>query len=327
MFCLNLQQIGGIETSTLELLRCLALRQTHQYYLLLRNGREEKLQSLGISIEQVTVIHCDEVEDAASQIRNINPDVIQLYKSLFFFEAIESSKLNPLKVLVYHSNQRGENFFLTQEVDRVVCVSKSVQMFLSREGIQHTSTIPNGVAYRSIPKKKGERIIFTHLGRRDIEEKKIDDLLTFWRRRKHFRNACLHIFGCDRNQEEGDIVYRQFAPRELVLSESDYVLSFSRSEGFGMAIAEALISNVPVICRPCGGVTDYLQDNKDVFFFDDEDSFNELLSKLENGELDGVAVAKAGGQKILELFNLEKAAACYESLYMELYESRLTSLT
>jgi glycosyltransferase involved in cell wall biosynthesis len=327
LFCLNLQEIGGIETSTLELLKCLALRQKNQYFLIVRNYQKEKLEKLGITLDHVAIFECSEVTEAASIISDISPDIIQLYKSLFFFEALEVADIHLKKILVYHANQKGKNFFLTDEVDRVVCVSKSVHSFLTEKGVKNLITIPNGVSDLKMTKKRGVKIIFSHLGRLDIQEKKIDELLKFWRNRKHFINAQLHIFGGDGQLELGDVVERKFTNREVALSETDYLLSFSRSEGFGMAIAEALMVNIPVICRHCGGVTEDLIDNVDVFYFDDEESFNDVLFKLESGELNAVAVAESGRQKIQELYNINKATLNYESLYLELYESHLATVT
>jgi glycosyltransferase involved in cell wall biosynthesis len=280
----------------------------------------EMLKVLSIDVSKLKIISINSVEEGVQRIVEINPDVIQVYKSLFFFQVIELSSLTSKKLLIFHSNLPGDNFFLVKEADHVVCVSKSVERLIGATiPAKIMTVIENGIEIFEVKKNQYQSIPrFVHVGRNDEAEKNLSELITFWKNRSSFLNGELHLFGFESEKNEGDIFYHAYDDKKNILSSASFLLSSSQNEGFGMSIAEALMAKVPVIARPCGGITDYLRKDVEIFFYSNFPEFDLLLKKIEQGFFDLKSVSNNGYRKVVDSFSINKMASKYLKLYLDI---------
>ena len=66
-----------------------------------------------------------------------------------------------------------------------------------------------------------------------------------------------------------------------VLKNSRGTIQLAKHEDFGMAITESLACGKMVFCLKSGGLTEYLDDQKNCFFIDNKNIINDLYDKIE----------------------------------------------
>jgi len=105
------------------------------------------------------------------------------------------------------------------------------------------------------------------------------------------------------------------------LAKIDIFILPSLWEGFGIAILEAGSAGLPVIASNVDGIKEIIEDNKDGLLIKPADSA-ELAKKIEYlfGHREfGAELAASLRTKIKNNFTIEKIAAEYEKLYLNLY--------
>ena len=99
----------------------------------------------------------------------------------------------------------------------------------------------------------------------------------------------------------------------------------SRSEPFGIVVAEALACGCAVIASRIGGIPEIVVDGESGILVepDDQDALARAVSRvLDDGALRR-ALAEAGRARALRCFGADSMGAGYERLYTELFDSQL----
>lgn len=102
-----------------------------------------------------------------------------------------------------------------------------------------------------------------------------------------------------------------------VLRSVDVLVSASLSESFGMAVAEGLAAEKPVVATAVGGVKEIIDQNETGILVQPRDSTsiaNAVLLLLNNPEL-AVSLAARGKEKVRNLFSADRCAAEHEKIY------------
>jgi glycosyltransferase involved in cell wall biosynthesis len=104
-----------------------------------------------------------------------------------------------------------------------------------------------------------------------------------------------------------------------VLASLDVLVSASRSEAFGIVLAEAMASGLPVVATATEGAREIVEEGRTglVVPVDDVDSLAAALSDLLGDEPRRRALGERGRQTAAERFSLERMVADTERVYGE----------
>ena len=217
--------------------------------------------------------------------------------------------------------------------DVAVCLTHSMECFYKSKGISRITTIYNGVeqpildannsflthhcknsdyVYLSTvsslnPRKgveqilkllaKDERYIFTGVGGSPSDIERLQNIAI----QLNIQNRCTFIGNCNN-------------PWEYIIN-SDVFIFPSRSEGFGLVLAEAALLEIPIVCTNIPTFREMFTDDEVSFFkMDDiDDLHNKVMQLDELKRKNAKARIKAG-----ETFNVIKMCEEYYRLYNSL---------
>jgi glycosyltransferase involved in cell wall biosynthesis len=91
----------------------------------------------------------------------------------------------------------------------------------------------------------------------------------------------------------------------------------SRSEGFGLVLAEAAAAGVPILLRSCGGVSDLFTHAVDAMFFESVDDLYENLRRLDPLSA-RVGIARAARKLTEDHLDRERMLSEYQKLFSAL---------
>ncbi|HEY9600506.1 MAG TPA: glycosyltransferase family 4 protein [Allocoleopsis sp.] len=103
---------------------------------------------------------------------------------------------------------------------------------------------------------------------------------------------------------------------------ADILINPSLSEAFGMALTEAMATEVPVIAARVGGMTDIVEEGKTGLLFEagNAPALAKAIAQLLADESLRISMGKAGRQRVLELFDWEPVVEHLLGLYQKLCE-------
>jgi glycosyltransferase involved in cell wall biosynthesis len=103
---------------------------------------------------------------------------------------------------------------------------------------------------------------------------------------------------------------------------ADILINPSLSEAFGMALTEAMATDVPTIAARVGGMTDVVEDGKTGLLFEagNARALANAIEQLLADESLRRSMGKAGRQRVLELFDWEPVVECLLGQYQKLCE-------
>ena len=195
---------------------------------------------------------------------------------------------------------------LYNEVDHVMCVSNYLYRNLLTSGFhpKKISVIGNLVNDKyvstDIQCDKNGRVLFVA---NHYHDKGLDILLQVVERLKAVDNIVVDVIGLDNSSlyNPSTTMWDEIARRGIedkicllgtmshddllqIYSKYSLLLSTSRSETFGLAVAESLMYGTPVVCTDSGGVRDFVNERNGIIVgINDVDALvNAILSVLNN---------------------------------------------
>ena len=124
---------------------------------------------------------------------------------------------------------------------------------------------------------------------------------------------------------EGSVRFRGFIPHEIMPAEysaADLFVFPSRRESFGLVLAEAMASGLPVVSTTAGAIPEVVEDGKTGMLVppDDPEKFaRAVIVLLDDPEL-MKKMGLAGKQKVQEQFTWKKVAQNTINFYEDFYE-------
>lgn len=113
---------------------------------------------------------------------------------------------------------------------------------------------------------------------------------------------------------------------EQFMNQADGFVLPSAWEGFGLVVAEALASELPVVATDCGGPAEIVgMDEQAGYVVPSKDStaLAVAMIKLMNLSLEQrLIMGQYGRQRMIERFSLESIVSQWEQLYLELYSQK-----
>ena len=272
----------------------------------------------------------------SKQAKQVNKPHIISPHGMLFPEALKKSKwIKIFSLLLYQLNdlKRATAFHATsiQEMDHIRAFGLK----------QPIAVIPNGIDLSSIKKpsfeiKKGKQKI-GFMGRLD-PIKNLENLIRAWSQVNEVtNNAELVIIGDGEEEYKSqllalteklkvnNICYTGFitgVKQDAILNELSYLILPSKSENFGMVVAEALIRGIPVIASK-GTPWEELNTKKCGWWVDNNvENLAETIEKaLSTDEIDRIEMGKRGYQLIKNKYSIE----CVASQMLEFYNWILTN--
>lgn len=244
-----------------------------------------------------------------------------------------------------------EKLILKRRGMHTVAVGKDVHALLAGLGVptRNLSLIENGVdvtgygldvrARVDIRRELGiesDQFVFVTLGRLDIATKGYDILLRAFRQTcQQHRNAILLFIGDgpDKAKLAGmagslgvakQVKFIGFKKNPAnYLSAGDAYVCSSVIEGFGLAVAEALLCGLPVIATRVGAIPEMVEHGTSGLLVEPSDA--EAIAAAQDDFICRryplAEMARLGKQRVAEKYDIHKTAATYVRLYRSVMES------
>ena len=275
--------------------------------------------------------------------RKIKPDLVHTAAAEANFHGSIAARLAGVKVVVAeeigfptHSSKARIIFRMIYNwCDKVICVSKAVHQFLVK--INEIKPEKGVLIYNPVGEPKFiERSLsnnFTIVCVGRLEKVKNQQVLIKAFARVKDKKANLILVGDGREKENlqkliSDLELHQrvaitgfSAEPEKYLAKGNLFVLPSLSEGFGIAVVEAMQQGLPCLCSSIGGIPEFVEENKTGWMFN-PNSEDELFEKLEMVmALPQTELHRIGANArdyVLQNFSEKKYVTELENLYQQL---------
>lgn len=268
------------------------------------------------------------------------PDVVHTAAGEANFHGVIAAKLAGVKVIIAeeigfpnHSNLAKFVFKHIYKLTSVVlCVSNAVKKFLidtneitpNKGVVMYNPVVSRGNFQRQLPNDfticcvgrleevKNQKLLIEAFAAIDNKQAKLI-LVGDGRERQNLEHLAKRLTCFDR------ITFTGFekVPEQYISKSSLFVLP-SLTEGFGIAVVEAMLVGVPCLCSSVGGIPEFIEEGINGWLFDPnnkEELINKLnyLQKKSTQELE--AVGRNGKESVISKFSLESYVIELENLY------------
>ncbi len=269
----------------------------HAEKSLLKNGFEVKIFNLNPKIKNLKNIWV-----LYKWFKTIRPNIVHTAAAEANFHGVIAAKLAGVKVIIAEEIGIPKHSYLARFIfkfvylftNKVICVSKSVKNFLIETG--EISDSKGKVIYNpaSISKIKDEKNLpdcFTIVCVGRLEKVKNQRLLISAFSKLNNSSAKLILVGDGRDRLFLEELIKQLKLEERVtitgfvpspdfyLNQAHLFVLPSFSEGFGIAVVEAMLYAVPCLCSNVGGIPEFISDSETGWLFDPKNE-HDLVSKL-----------------------------------------------
>ena len=275
--------------------------------------------------------------------KTIKPDIVHTAAAEANFHGIIAAKLAGVKIIVAeeigfpnHSYKARIVFrFLYKLTLKVICVSEAVKNFLI--SINEIEKYKGIVIYNPVsePKtvqgKHSKEFTIVTVGRLEIVKNQQLLVKAFSRINDLSAKLILVGDGRERKNLEQLIANLQLEKRVTItgfVSNPEYYLSQahlfvlpSLSEGFGIAVVEAMQQKVPCLCSNVGGIPEFITENETGWLFNPKNE-DELVAKINSiiasPFSDIQLIGNNGKNFVNNRFTSEKYRNHLENIYQEL---------
>lgn len=234
----------------------------------------------------------------------IRPNVVHTAAAEANFHGVIAAKLAGVKVIIAEEIGIPKHSYLAKFIfklvylftDKVICVSQSVKKYLvETKEIKDTKGIviynPASVINYQIESNFNDCFTIVCVGRFETVKNQCLLISAFSKINDYSSKLILVGDGSDRIMLENLIVKYKLEKRvtitgfvsnpEFYLTQANLFVLPSLSEGFGIAVVEAMLHGVPCLCSNVGGIPEFISDSKTGWLFDPHNEI-ELVSKLNS---------------------------------------------
>lgn len=272
------------------------------------------------------------------------PDIVHTAAAEANFHGIIAAKLAGVKVVIAEEiglpNHSKKAQFVFRQVykwcNKVICVSKAVKNFLieikeikpekaiviyNPVGIpkQTKKTIPNDftiVSVGRLEKVKNHQLLIKAFSKLEVTTAKLI-LVGNGRERENLVKLAIDL-NC---QNRIEMVGFSAEPEKYLAKATLFVLP-SLSEGFGIAVVEAMQQGLPSLCSNVGGIPEFVEENKTGWLFNPNDE-GELAAKLNHLVKLPIEhlnfIGETGKNFVSSKFTISKYVENLENLYQSLH--------
>lgn len=277
--------------------------------------------------------------------KKIKPDVVHTAAAEANFHATLAAKLAGVKTIIAeeigfpnHSSKARIVFrFVYKLTNKVICVSNSVQQYLI--SIKELSINKGIVIYNPVSKpkffKKNTSDVFTIVCVGRLEKVKNQQLLIKAFARINSKSMQLILVGDGRERSQLELLISELnmqekititgfsSEPELYLAKADLFVLPSLSEGFGIAVVEAMQQGLPCLCSNIGGIPEFVEEGKTGWLFNpnnEEELFDRLnkIIHLPKSHLETIGVNAK--EYVSVGFTEESYIKNLENLYQKLHD-------
>ncbi len=278
--------------------------------------------------------------------REIKPDIVHTAAGEANFHGIIAAKLAGIRGVIgeeigipNHSKIARKVFsWVYRLADNVICVSKAVKKYLidigeikAGKGVVIYNPANAPVDWKV--EKETEVFEIVYVGRLEKVKNVVALLMAFSEIKE--RAAQLTIVGDGRERENLESIVEQLGIKNKVdfvgfsddphkyLGRADLFVLSSFSEGFGIAVVEAMLMKVPVLCSGVGGIPEFVEDGRTGWLFDPHNQIQltSILKKLVDMDKANLKQIGLNGFKSVEnVFTMEKYVQNLENLYERVYK-------
>jgi glycosyltransferase involved in cell wall biosynthesis len=271
------------------------------------------------------------------------PDIVHTAAAEANFHGIIAAKLAGVKNIIAeeigfpnHSNKARFVFRnLYRYTKKVICVSRSVQDFLI--AIQEIDSSKGYVIYNPVSEKanvtKIEPNEFTIVSVGRFEKIKNQELLIKAFSKIENKSSKLILVGDGRERDSIEQLISELNLNERVtltgfvnnpeyfIAQSNLFVLPSLSEGFGIAVVEAMQQGVACLCTNVGGIPEFIVENETGWLFNpnDENVLVEKLNYIANLPIEKInSLGEMGKNFVSSKFTVSKYIENLENLYQNL---------
>lgn len=303
----TLLDFGGQERKYISFTENPALLNHDYYFAAIGHGgfAEKKIKERGFNVtvfnKKHSISNLKNIWTLYKWFKKIKPDVVHTAAAEANFHGTIAAKLAGVKVIIAeeigfptHSDRAKFVFRQVYKLcDKVICVSKAVKDFLIE--IKEITADRAVVIYNPVGAAKPiQRIVpenFTIVCVGRLEKVKNQQLLIKAFSKLEDPKAKLILVGDGRERQnlealindlncEDRIEIVGFSPEpEKYLAQACLFVLPSLSEGFGIAVVEAMQQGLPCLCSNVGGIPEFVEENQTGWLFNPNDE-RELFEKL-----------------------------------------------
>ena len=304
--------LGGTEVATLELSRELAKNKKNKIYIITSNHRELKKLKEKFKLYPIKVLNLPKFKvinyiiKTTNIIKKINPDIVHCQSTLPALAAFFSKK--PYVVYCRGSDiyltgkiKNKINKFVLKHAEKVIALTKNMQKKIKKDYKIDSILIYNGIdinkyklnkaKLRKQSKLKDEKVII-YIGTLK-KVKGVEYLIKAFKNiNKKFPNTKLWIIGDGPERRNLEALTKNLKLKNIVFFgkksndkipkytiASDILVLPSLSEGFPMAILEAMASGLPIVASKVTGVSEIVKDKINGFLVKPKNS-KEIAEKV-----------------------------------------------
>ena len=274
--------------------------------------------------------------------KTIKPDIVHTAAAEANFHGIIAAKLSGVKVIIAeeigfpnHSSMAKFVFkYLYKLASKVICVSESVKDNLIR--IREIEAQKGVVIYNPVSstkllnRKLNNEFTLVSVGR--LEKVKNHQLLIKMISKINDKSVKLIIVGDGKERIileklilelklENRIIITGFVSNpEFYLSQAHLFVLPSFSEGFGIAVVEAMQQQVPCLCSNVGGIPEFITHNETGWLFNpnSESQLVEIINRIVSSDYNMIKEVGINGQRYVDnRFATKKYINNLENLYQE----------
>jgi glycosyltransferase involved in cell wall biosynthesis len=347
----TLLDYGGQERKYISFTQDASMLNHEYYFAAIGHGGHAAttLQEKGFNVtifnQNVHITNLKNIWILYQWFKKIQPDVVHTAAAEANFHGIIAARLAGVKVRIAeeigfpsHSKKAQIIFrWVYKNCNKVICVSRAVKEFLIKIG--EINSAKGTVIYNPVStKKKFERTLsgeFTVVCVGRLEKVKNQQLLIKAFSQLENKESKLILVGDGRERtnleqlcvqlnctEQIEFIGFSAEPEKYLAKAHLFVLP-SLSEGFGIAVLEAMQQGLPCLCSNVGGIPEFLEENKTGWLFNptaESELVQKLsvLSKLPKNELE--EMGKNAQTFIANRFSEKEYVTNLEQLYQQLHD-------